>query len=354
MPANQLTTEETFSLKADLLAKWQVLAWAFQQWRIWIWGAVLGSIVSIGYYWFVPATYSARTSFVVEDSKAAGGSIMSALAGQFGFDISSISGASSTVLAGDNVQALLRSRSIIKKTLLTPIDSSSKTTLADWYASSYELKEKWLKSRQVGKQIDFTYGKSFTRQEDSLLQRIVKQIIEKELSVAKPDRKLGFFDMVVTMRNEDLAAIFSRRLLKAATDFYINTKTRRLVTNVQRLQGKADTLETMLNTKTYSAADAQRLLLDVNPAYASPAVSAEISARDKMMLGTIYAEIVKNLEISKTALIQETPTVQVVDEPELPLKKNQMHWLLLLAMGAAAGSILLILYISLCKKNTDK
>lgn len=63
------------------------------------------------------------------------------------------------------------------------------------------------------------------------------------------------------------------------------------------------------------------------------------------MQGTIYAEITKNLEISKTALIQETPTVQVVDTPELPLKKNEWHWWMAAAAGGAigfAGSVLLL------------
>lgn len=350
MPSIRIAQEEQYSLKADLQEKWSAILWALTQWKMWIWGTILGIAGAMGYYWLVPATYTARTSFVVEDSKIGGGSAMSALAGQFGFDISSLIGGGSSMLAGDNVQALLRSRSLIKKTLLTPVDIGSTTTLADWYASSYDLKEKWLKSSKVGKQIDFTYGKKFTRLEDSLLQRIVKRIVEKELSVAKPDRKLGFFDMVVTMRNEELATRFSTRLLKAATSFYIDTKTRRLATNVQRLQGKADTLEAMLNKKTYSAADAQRLLLDLNPAYATPEVNAEISSRDKLMLSTIYAEIIKNLEISKTALIQETPTVQVVDEPELPLKKNQYHWLLLLVIGAIGGSAVVILYLGLFKK----
>ncbi len=125
------------------------------------------------------------------------------------------------------------------------------------------------------------------------------------------------------MQDEALALSFSRRLLKAATDFYIDTRTKRLVTNVTRLQGKADTLERMLNRKTYSSAASNKMLLDLNPIYTAPDAVAEISSRDKMMQSAVYAEIVKNLEVSKMALIQETPTVQVVDDPEIPLKKNE-------------------------------
>jgi hypothetical protein len=73
--------------------------------------------------------------------------------------------------------------------------------------------------------------------------------------------------------------------------------------------------------------------LNANPIYAAPAVSAEISSRDKFVQSTIYAEIVKNLEISKTAMIQETPTVQVVDQPELPLNTNEQSWIIDALMG---------------------
>jgi uncharacterized protein involved in exopolysaccharide biosynthesis len=57
------------------------------------------------------------------------------------------------------------------------------------------------------------------------------------------------------------------------------------------------------------------------------------------MLATIYAEIVKNLEVSKTALMQETPTVEVIDHPELPLKKNKRAFMLSIALGFIITSV---------------
>jgi hypothetical protein len=85
------------------------------------------------------------------------------------------------------------------------------------------------------------------------------------------------------------------------------------------------------------------MLLDLNPAYSNNQANAEISTREKYMQGTIYAEIVKNLEMSKTALIQETPTIQIVDEPLLPLKKNQLHF----AIGALLGAVRAVVGMSL-------
>lgn len=348
--------EEEFSLSGQLLGLWKLVLYALSKWRLLALAAVLGALLGLGYYFLKPVIYTAHITFVVEESKSAGGggSLMSALAGQFGVDIGGLSGTSG-VLAGDNVLQLLKSRSLIKKTLLTPFnnngDASSKGTsaslvagssrsLADEYARVYGLDKKWLNSRKVGRAIAFKPGVlSLPRTEDSLLQSIVKKILEKELIIAKPDKKLGFFEMSTSMRSEQLSALFCTRLLKTTTDFYIDTKTRRLVTNVQRLQVKADSLLYALNKKTYSSADANRMLLDINPVYAAPAVNAEMSARDKIIQGTIYADIVKNLEISKTSLIQETPTVQVVDEPEFPLPDNASDWWL----AALAGAALLVL-----------
>lgn len=331
----ELEQEEEFSLSGQLLGLWKSVRYACTQWRLLLLAGLLGALLGWGYDYLKPVVYTARISFVVEESKSAGGggSLMSALAGQFGVDIGGLSGTSG-VLAGDNVLQLLKSKSLIKKTLLTPFDSSAHS-LADEYARVYGLDKKWLSSRKVGRAISFKPGvQSLSRTEDSLLQTIVQKITNKELFIAKPDKKLGFFEMSTSMRSEALSALFCMRLLKTTTDFYIDTKTRRLVTNVQRLQLKADSLLYALNKKTYSSADANRMLLDINPVYAAPAVNAEMSARDKIIQGTIYADIVKNLEISKTSLIQETPTVQVVDEPEFPLPDNESDWWLAMLMGA--------------------
>jgi hypothetical protein len=109
------------------------------------------------------------------------------------------------------------------------------------------------------------------------------------------------------------------------------------------LQKRADSIYVLLNRKTFSSATAQERLLDINPGLQSNAVSnVEVVGRDKMMLSAIYAEVVKNLEISKVALSQETPVMQIIDNVGLPLKKNHISvWL-----AAFVGSILLLVLSS--------
>jgi hypothetical protein len=342
--------DESFSFRT-LVVDWvQSIIYAFSYWKIIMAAAIIGALLGLAYAFIKPVTYTARLSFVVEESKAAGGgSIASALAGQFGFDIGGLSGTSG-VLAGDNVLELLKSYSLIKKTLLTPLTEGAAISLADYYAEAYHLKEKWRKSEKVNKEINFTPGKQqFTRLEDSLLQSMIKRISEKELGISKPDKKLGFFEIRTTTKDEKFSQIFCERLLKVTSEFYVDTKTKRLSTNVYRLQRRADSLGNLLDRKTYSSAEAERLLLDANPAYSSPAVNAEISSRNKFIQGTIYGEIIKNLEVSKTSLIQETPTVQVVDYPELPLKKNETWWVMSMLAGIFAGIGISVLFLAALK-----
>ncbi|MGC8025682.1 hypothetical protein ACP3WI_25235, partial [Salmonella enterica] len=45
---------------------------------------------------------------------------------------------------------------------------------------------------------------------------------------------------------------------------------------------------------------------------------------DKTMLSTVYAEVVKNLELAKFTLSQETPVIQIVDNSLFPLIRNKV------------------------------
>jgi hypothetical protein len=311
--------------------------------------ALAGILLGAALAWKWPVTYTARLTFVVDDSKSAGGGGLAALAGQFGFNLDGIGGGSG-VLAGDNVQELLRSKKLIKATLLTPYDSAGNLSLADRYSEVYELDKKWQKYSPDSKRIWFPVGgRKFSRLQDSLLQQITKRVVEDEFAIGKVDKKLGFFEVNTVMRDERLAQLFCERMIRQATNFYITTKTSRLRNNVRRLQWRADSIGRILNKRTYSASAANQQLLDLNPAYVAANANVEVQERDKMVLSTIFSETVQNLEVSKTMLAQETPTVQVVDEPELPLKKNKLKYPVAMVAGALIGLFLMAAYKLLMK-----
>lgn len=300
--------------------------------------AVVFGLLGLGYSYWNKTVYLARVNFVIEENKQNAGGLFSALAGQIGVDLSSLSGISG-ILAGDNVLELLKSTTMLKKVLLTPYPGDSAHTLAYKYAEAYGKLQQY--NKLVGG--DFA-NPSNKRVGDSILNVIAVRIIEKELAVYKPDRKLSVFRLDLSTRDELLSQTISMRMINKAADQYIQTKTRRLRNNVDRLQIKADSIAALLNVRTVRAA--QKDIINQNPTFVSTGVEIEISNREKGMLNVIYADLNKSIDLTRTALIQETPTIEFIDTPDLPLKKIETKWYLAMAVGFAIGIGLYILFFA--------
>jgi hypothetical protein len=306
----------------------------------------IGGAIGLSYSLIKHTKYNSEITFLVEENKAGGG-LLSSLGSQIGIDVSSMAGAGNSVISGDNMLELLKSKKMMQECLLTPFQKDSNYLLADRYADVYNLRDKWASDDKVAVQVHFADAKIASRLKDSLLNVIIKRIYKKEFSVAKPDKKLGFFKVNASTNDELLSVYLSERMIKIATDFYVNNKTSRLKNNVARLEHRTDSIGKLLNNRTYSAVNDMRLMLNLNPADISAQSSSEISQRDKIVLSTIYAELIKNLEISKTALVQETPTIQITDKPILPLEKEEMKWYEGLLFGFFAPVIFLFVILAI-------
>jgi hypothetical protein len=337
------TSEDEISLK-ELIEKLQSL-WKYllTQWMKIVIIGLLGGVIGFVYAYRQPVKYTAKMTFVVEDAKSSGGGLAS-LAGQFGFDIGG--GGGGSIFSGDNILLFLKSESLVRETLLTPFDEKGNSTLADRYAEVMKMKEAWMKNEKIGK-IDFSTFKidQLPRKEDSILQSIESSIIKTDLTIARPDKKASFIEAKVNSQDEVFSKLFLDRLVKVATERYVESKTKTKAANVAMLQRKADSLAAVLNNKTYSAAASQQVLVDANPALKTNIIGSEISARDKTMAATIFAEVVKNLELSKTLLNQETPVIQVVDQSTFPLEKEKVSKLKSLILGGILAGFLTILYL---------
>jgi len=331
--------DEEISLK-ELIEKGQELFnYLLSKWLLIVLVGILGGVLGFIYAWSKPMKYTAKISFVAEEGKSSVGGLAS-LAGQFGLDLGGSSGGG--IFAGENLLIFLKSEGLIRETLLTPMDSVSKSTLADRYAEINEFKKGWSQNKLIGN-IDFSKFATgeFPRKEDSLLQVLVGAI-SKELSITRPEKKATFVEVKTTTRDEQLSKLFAERLVQKGTERYVQSKIKIKAANVALLQKRADSLGALLNRNTYSAAAAQQSLVDINPALRTAPVSAEITSREKMMIATIFAEVVKNLELAKFTLQQETPVIQVIDRSYLPLPKEKESKLKGLLLGGVLAGFLTV------------
>ena len=349
---SQIIIEPNFSMKQWIMEWLELLKTTlFSHLKIILLVTLLGSLIGIAYSYIKSPKYIADTVFLVEESKSmGGGGLLSSLGGSLGMDITGLTGSNNTVLSGDNVLELLKSKAFMTQCLKMPYLSDSNYSIADKYADVYKYRTQWESDSKIGRPINFAKPDKDKRVQDSLLKIIVNRIEEKELSVVKPDKKLGFFKMTVTTKEENLSKLISEKLLKIATDFYIEAKVGRLRKNVVRLEKRTDSIYNLLNYKTQATRQDALLLLNGNFANVNEAINSEISQRDKGMLTSIYGQLITNLEASKATLIQETPTVQIVDSPNFPLDKSETKWYMGLLMGAFVSFCASLLYFLVVNK----
>jgi hypothetical protein len=249
----------------------------------------------------------------------------------------------------------LKSRLLLEKTLLSAIKVGGKEqTLAEYYIDFNHLRDKWKKSPVLQTSIHYPVGadrRKFSRAQDSILNAIQMTIAQSNLVVEKPNKKLSFIAVECISPDELFAQLFTERLVAEATAFYVDTKTKRTKGNVDRLQAQADSMEMLLNRKTYAVAASQDM--NLNPAKQMSSVRIEVAMRDKIVLQTMYGEIVKNLEMSKIAMAQETPVFQIVDRPILPLEKKKLGKAKGIVIGGFLGGFLSVMVLLLRKIFRD-
>jgi hypothetical protein len=299
---------------------------------------LVGLVLPLIYRALQKPAYAASTTFILEE-KSAGGGGLAGIASQVGLDLGSL-GSGSSLFTGDNILDIIKSRVIIEKVLLTPISGNSGKTLADLYVEFSGLGER------LPAPVSFASLGAHSVYQDSVLYVMYEQIAKKNVSVDRLNKKGSIFKIVTVSQNQVFSKNFAERLLKETTTYYVNVKTSSSLANVQRLQARGDSLLRVLNAKSYNAASFQ--ILDPNVAYKSMSVPAEVSSRDKSIVFSIYAEVTKNLEMSRIALVSQTPVIQLLDVPKYPLMDDRKSYLFLGLVGFIAGifaAIFLCLYL---------
>jgi uncharacterized protein involved in exopolysaccharide biosynthesis len=334
------TQNDEISLKELIQKAGEWFAYFKSQWKIIFFAGILGGLLGLGYSFTKKTIYTAKLSFALEEKGATGGGL-SSIAAQFG--LGGIGGGDGGVFSGGNMIELLKSRFLIEKTLLSTVTINGKSDfLINRYIRFNKLDQKWAKKINLAN-LKFTSAdrKKFTLQQDSVLGMISGGIIKNNVAIAQQDKKLSIINISVASTDEVFAKIFSEKLIETVTDFYIETKTKKSRGNVMLLQNRADSVQRELNSALYGRAQFgdQNMGL-IRQQAAVPKLKQEMKVQ---MLGTLYGELVKNLEFAKLTLMREEPLVQIIDQPILPLPKARLGKLKAMMTGGFLFGFLSIL-----------
>ncbi len=307
-------------------------------WRFKFLIAAVGLAFAVGGYFKVKLakpSYTASLTFALEQGGGASG--LSGLASQFGFALGNSGGDG---LGGDNLLTLMKSRRIVEEVLLSPIsvDGDSVLLLNQYVASDKKLKAKW---DSLGL-YPIDPLKCCSPSQDSAIGTVVKSVTEKSLAVAKVDKKQSFVTVTYEGHDEVFTGAFVELLTAKSTDFYVQTKMANAHANISKLEQRVDSVSAELQAAMvgYSAAQDQNSFT-VQTTAKVPTMQKQMKVT---MLTTLYGELVKNLELSKTMSAREEPLITIIDRPHYPLRVR-VSKLKSAAIGGVLGVFLTRLFL---------
>lgn len=296
-------------------------------------GCALGVVSS----YMSKVTYSSKLSFILDDDKGQSG--LASLANTFLIGSSSSSG----LFNISGMIDYLQTRTVVEKALLNKV-KDGKQTFAQLYIESGRLKD-FAKEHKLVYRPDQP-RETFSREKDSLLGVIYKEL-DESINIEQPNVESSIISIKLKSRSEIFSKDFPEALLNVATDYYVKTRTSKISKNVNTIQHQADSVRNELNNALLSAAVKSDDVFGLNPALNARRVPSVKSQIDVQANTAILTELVKNLEITKLDLLNQTPLVQIIDRPILPLENKKLGKTKGFVIGGFLAFILVTIFLYL-------
>ena len=341
--------EDEISLKELILKIKDWYRFLLSKWIVLVAAGIIGGAIGVGYAFMQKPTYTASLSFALEDEKSGGGGLSGALglASSLGIDLGTSAGGA---FSGANLIELMKSRKIVEKALLNPIGVNGKTqSLAQYFINFNELNKNWSEKPEL-KNIVFDVDadrSKYTLQQDSILGNIYESIAGTKglLSVAQKDKKISIISIEVKSTNELFSKAFTESIAQEVSSYYIEIKSKKARQNMEILQHQTDSIRAELNGAIVGVAAAADNTFGLNPAMMVRKAPGTRRQVDVQANTAILTQLVTNLEMAKVSLRKETPLIQVIDKPILPLKKDKVGKLKSLILGGFLAGFLTALIL---------
>ncbi|MBM3168688.1 MAG: exopolysaccharide biosynthesis protein [Bacteroidetes bacterium] len=335
------TSQFTFREVVQNSIQW--IRFFFSQWKIILLAAGIGTGLGALFSQFKDPVFHAETSFVLEEEGMSGIGQMSGIANLLGVNLGGLG--TNGLFQGDNIMELYRSDRMLEETLLSPFEMN--TLLVDRFIESEKLQEKWASSIDLSSLTFSQNRENHGVNQDSVLKEITKIIREKQLVVAKPDRKLSIIQVIVSSKDEAFAKQFNETLVSKVNAFYLETKTKKTGENLRILQMQADSVRAILDQSLGTLAAEQDRIPNANPLLSTATVNGRRKQIDVQTSAAVFQEIVKNLEVAKINHRINSPLIQLIDSPRLPLERTEIRLVKGMVYGAFSLGFLALALIYL-------
>jgi len=328
---------------------WNYIKSSFQyllkRWKLIVIVGLTGGVIGLTLSFVIKPTYTAKLSFSLIEGGGRGGLLD--LANNLGF--ASLLNSGNDVFSGDNLLEIMKSKHAVGQTLLSTVTyKGQEMTLMEAYIDYNDLRKKWSKSKKQSlREVSFPVdqdAETLTRVQDSIISSVYSRYIKKnELKVNRLNKRVGMSQILFTSKDEEYSKLFVENLMDQTSTFYKETKTAQAVENLNMVQKTADSVRHLYETALEHSSSLSSV--NVNRAMQTAMVPKLKQEYDVQLYGTVYAEVLKNLETLKLDLARETPIIQIIDKPRFPLKKDKLGKIKGVALGGIFAGFLIVLVL---------
>jgi len=321
----------------------------------WIWISLISisfGLVGAGLAYLKKPLFKAEITFAIDEDKAQHNrSEFSEFSEQLG--LAPIDGGN-IFSSINNIHKLLQSRFLIERTLRTEVTVNKKRILlADFFLDSLDYRDKWIKNSAFPSLKINSVKKDSSEVwfENGIISNMYKTLLSKYLKVSSIGKATTLTSIIVETEHPLFSKIFAETLVSEVTNYYISSKTERSRTNLAIIEQRTDSVKRVYMQALYGRASFTDA--DINLVRESFSVPGEKKQTDVQILKSAYIDLSRNLESARTSLMNNTPIIQILDKPILPLdvvKPGTLKQFVLFTIIGGFLSLLLYSFLFLSKR----
>ena len=346
---------EYISIKKVVLYIFNLLKFGLTNWKILIIYGFIGGVLGLSLALFIKPTYQAKLSFIINDNESANSFSLSSISSLAG--LGGIGG--STSVNEDKMIFLATSRSLLGETLLdSALVNGKNDKIVNHYIDIYEMQNGFKSDTSLANFLYFTHNNlsELSYQENKVLDKIIKILNESKQYIIEVKKKSGIVAQwagIVILefhsKNEELSKQLLDNLYINLGNYYTNKTIKKQLQNYNLIKKRADSLQVLLYNKEELGAEAyDRTFKSIKM---QGKVEVQRSKRDIEMIGLMYSEVIKNLEIAKFSLDNQTPFFQIIDSPTYPLKKDKYGKVFSALLGSICCAFLAFIILLIKKQK---
>lgn len=327
--------KEDVSLK-ELIFKIQEFALELiRNWKLILLVTIPFILIFVYNAYTAPKVYSAQLTFMVDEDEGGGINSTMAILNQFGF-----SGGASGKYNLDRILELAKTRKITEAVFFEKIAIDNKLDfLANHIIKYHNLHEDWKDGGLA--EFEFAHDSipAFSKLEHLALKVLHSRVIFQNDVLPSfsnnLNEKTGIMTLSMKSQSDEITSRWLSILFNRLGAFYIEKSIEKQKATFDAVKLKTDSLKTALLNAEYELANFQDS--NRNLWTKRSHVSEKQMNRKIQLLNIIYAESVKNLEISSFSLNNKTPVIQLIDQPSYPILPKKQSTLIALFMGLFLG-----------------